>query len=127
MSEKHLRPLQFIPFYLLWIISAVVSVIDWLVLRAGVTAVAAVLANAVPMDWQIENNWFVRWIVPAVDNVGLIVFGIIAMVSIMAFDYLYRSALIKGTIKKRFIKVTAIQGIILLVGIVLVTISSWVM
>ncbi len=108
-EEKQLKPLQFIPFYLLWIVSGALSVLDWLVLRAATTAVAAAIAESVPIEVQIERHWFLRWPVAAIDKFALACFGIVAMVFVMSLDYLYRDALIKGKIKRRFAAVTAVQ------------------
>ena len=41
MSEKRLKKQQIAPFVLMWIASGMLSVADWLVLRAAVSAVAA--------------------------------------------------------------------------------------
>ena len=100
MSEKKLKPLQFIPFYLLWLISGALCVLDWLVSRTAVTAVASAIAASVPREVQIKRQWFLRWPVAALDKFVLAIFGIVAMLVVMALDYVYRDGLIKGKIKK---------------------------
>ena len=118
MSEKQLKPAQFVPFYLLWITSGLLCVLDWLISRAAVTAVATAIAASVPMEVQVERQWFLRWPVSALDQLAMVILGIAAMVVVMALDYVYRDGLIKGTIKRRFATVTAIQvGILLLSGL----------
>jgi hypothetical protein len=124
MSEKKLKPTQFIPFYLLWAISGLVCVLDWLISRAAVTAVASAIAASIPKEAQIERQWFARWPVAALDKFALVILGIIAMLVVMALDYVYRDGLIKGTIKKRFVTVTAIQVGILLLSALAIGISS---
>jgi hypothetical protein len=124
MSEKKLKPIQFIPFYLLWGVSGLVCVLDWLVSRAAVTAVASAIAASIPKEVQIERQWFLRWPVAALDKFALVILGIVAMLVVMALDYVYRDGLIKGTIKKRFATVTAIQVGILLLSALAIGISS---
>ena len=124
MSEKKLRPLQFIPFYLLWGVSGALCVLDWLVARTAIAAVLSAIAASVPIEKQIERQWFVRWPVAALDKFALVILGIVAMLVVMALDYVYRDGLIKGTIKKRFATVTAIQVGILLLSALAIGISS---
>ena len=124
MGEQKLKPIQFIPFYLLWGASGALCVVDWLVSRAAVTAVASAIAESIPKEVQIERQWFLRWPVAALDKFALVILGIVAMLVVMALDYVYRDGLIKGTIKKRFLTVTAIQVGILLLSALAIGISS---
>ena len=115
-----MKPVQFIPFYLLWIISSALSVVDWIALRGATVALADLIERLVPVERQIESGWYLRWMVRAANPCSLAFFSIFAVISILGFDYLYRSAIEKGTIKKRFALVTGIQvGILVLCGIVL--------
>ena len=117
MSEKTLNPIQFVSFSVLWMISGALSVLDWLTLRSAITDVAAVIANAVPMEFQIRNHWYLRWTVPAVDKFALALLGLCAFLSICVLDCYYRAGLLKGAIKKRFGLVTTIQvGILVISG-----------
>jgi hypothetical protein len=118
------RPIQFVSFYLLWIISSALSVLDWFLLRSALTAVASAIANAIPMEVQIRRQWYARWVVRAVDPCATAVLSVLLLVSIILFDYLYRAAIEKGTIKKRFSTVTGIQVGILIVSAIAVAISS---
>ena len=56
-------------------ISGTLSVLDWLTLRSAITDVAVVIANAVPMEAQIANQWYLRWTVPSVDKFALALSG----------------------------------------------------
>jgi hypothetical protein len=117
MSEKTLNPMQFVSFSVLWMISGALSVLDWLTLRSAITNVAVVSANAVPIESQIRNHWYLRWTVPAVDNFALAILGLCAFLSICILDYYYQAGLLKGEIKKRFGLVTTIQvGILVISG-----------
>jgi hypothetical protein len=114
------KPVQFIPFYLLWIISSALSIVDWMALRGATVALVDLIDRLVPVERQIESGWYLRWVTRAANPCSLTVFGILAVVSIFAIDYLYRTAIEKGTIKKRFALVTGIQvGILALCGFVL--------
>ena len=118
MDEKRLERQQIVPFVLMWIASAVLSLADWLALRAGVSAVAVAIAGSVPMETQIRWHWFLRWPAAAVDKFAVGCFGILAVLSIMSFEWIYRSALVEGVGKKRFATVAGIQvGLIVLSGI----------
>lgn len=116
MSEKKLKPAQYAPFILLWIVSAALSLADWFVLRRALVAVAAAIAQAVPVERQIERQWFLRWPVAALDKFALVICGILAMISIMAFEWIYRDGFIKGTIRKRVAIVMGIQVGLLVLG-----------
>ena len=115
-----MKPVQFIPFYLLWIISSALSILDWFGLRAATVAIADWIERAVPIERQIESGWYLRWMVRAADPCSLALFSIFSLASIIVFDYLYHSAIEQGTIKKRFGLVTAIQvGILVVCGLIL--------
>jgi succinate dehydrogenase hydrophobic anchor subunit len=104
----------------LWIISSALSVLDWMALRGATVALVDLIERLVPIERQIESGWYLRWVVRAANPCSLAFFSIFAVVSILGFDYLYRNAIEKGTIKKRFALVTGIQvGILALCGIVL--------
>ncbi len=124
MSEKKLRPVQFIPFYLLWGISGALCVLDWLVARTAITTVVSAIAASIPIEKQIERQWFVRWPVAALDKFVLVILGIAAMLVIMGLDYVYQNAMIKGTIKKKFATVTGIQAGILALSALAIFVTS---
>ncbi|MBL7200362.1 MAG: hypothetical protein ISS56_09455 [Anaerolineae bacterium] len=124
MSEQKLKPKQVFLFYVLWILSAILCVLDALSLRSAITAVAAAIANAVPIEVQIERQWHLRWTVGAVDKFALAILGIAAVLGIIALDGVYRGAVFKGSIKKRFATVTAIQAGVLIVSQLAVWIVS---
>ena len=124
MSEKKLKPRQFFPFYGLWLISAALSIADWLILRAALTSVAAAIADSVPIERQISGNWYLRWMVEAVDKFAWLILGILAMLSVMSFEFIYRTGLIKGKIKRRFATVTSIQVSLLILSQVVIWIAA---
>ena len=124
MSDKKLKPIQYLYFYVLWFVSGVLNIADWFALRAAISALAATIAQSVSMEWQIERQWFLRWPASAVDKVALVVLGIAAIVTWFWFDYYYRDALVEGRIKRRFGLVTAIQIGLLVVSLVVLGIVS---
>jgi hypothetical protein len=118
--EAPVKPVQFIPFYLMWIISGALSVACWMMLRAATVSVVALIERLVPMEQQIESGWYLRWAVRAADPCSLAVFSVFALASIVLFDFMYRTAIEKGTIKKVFFTVTGIQvGIIVVCALTL--------
>jgi hypothetical protein len=120
MSIKTLNRIQFVSFSLLRMISGALSVLDWLALRSAITDVAVVIANAVPIESQIRNQWYLRWTVPAVDQFALAILGLCAFLSICFLDYYYQAGLLKGAIKRRFGLATTIQvGILVMSGIII--------
>ena len=125
MGDKDLKPLQFIPFYLLWIISSALSLLDWALIRAAVTSLATVIAAAIPTDLQLRRQWSARWALRAVDPCTVAVLTVLVLASIISFDYLYRDGLIRGTIKRRFGIVTTVQASLLIVAGIIVTVSSF--
>jgi len=126
MSEKRLKKQQIAPFVLMWIASGMLSVADWLVLRAAVSAVAAAIAGSIPIETQIRRNWFLRWPAAAVDKFALACFGILAVLSIMSFEWVYHSALLRGKGRKRFLTVAGIQVGLLVASVIAIGIASWV-
>jgi hypothetical protein len=126
MSEKRLEKQQIAPFVLMWIVSGMLSVADWLVLRAAVSAVAAAIAGSISIETQIRRNWFLRWPAAAVDKFALVCFGILAVLSIMSFEWVYRSALLRGKGRKRFLTVAGIQVGLLVASVIAIGIASWV-
>jgi hypothetical protein len=104
----------------MWIISGALSVVCWMALRAATVSVVALIERLVPMERQIESGWYLRWVVRAADPCSLAVFSVFALASIILFDYLYRTAIKKGTIKRVFLSVTGIQvGIIVVCAVTL--------
>jgi hypothetical protein len=124
MSEKRLEKRQVMPFILMWIASAILSIADWVALRAGVSAVAVAIAASVPIETQVQHNWFLRWPAAAIDKLALGCFGILAVMSIMSFEWVYRSALLEGVGKRRFATVAGIQVGLLVISGIAVGISS---
>ena len=117
-DEKRLKPRQ-IPLLIgLWLVSSILSLMDWVALRASIASIAAVIANSVPIEKQIEGQWYLRWTVRAVDPCNVAILTTLAFLSIVGFDQLYRDAIWKGNIRRTFTVVTAIQvGILVASGL----------
>ncbi|HUT18405.1 MAG TPA: hypothetical protein VM366_04540 [Anaerolineae bacterium] len=126
MSERRLEKRQIVPFILMWAASAVLSVGDWLALRAAVGSVAAAIAASVSIETQMRRNWFLRWPAATVDKFALACFGILAVSSIISFEWVYHSALVEGVGKKRFATVAGIQVGLIVVSGIAISIASWV-
>ena len=123
-DEKRLKPRQ-VPLYVgLWLVSGIVSLLDWVALRAAITAVVAAIVGAVPIEWQVEHQWYLRWTARATDPCSIAVLTVLAFVTIIGFDPLYRGAIWKGTIRKTFTIVTAIQVGVLAVSWLTMTIAA---
>ena len=123
--EPKLKPAQLLPFYLLWLVSSILSIADWLLMRAAASATAVLIAASVPIQRQIEGRWYLRWVPPAVDKIALLVFGIAAVLSIMTFEYVYRDAFIKNKIRRRFAVITAVQVGLLLLSVAIITLTGF--
>jgi hypothetical protein len=123
MSEKKLTRGQLPVSCLLWIVSSILSLVDWFALRAAVTAVATAIAASVPMDVQVERHWYLRWPAATVDKFALVCFGIVAVASVISFDYLYRDAILKGKVKKRLVVIGGIQVGLLLLSLLAIWIA----
>jgi hypothetical protein len=124
MSEKKLRPRQIPAYWGMWIASSLLSVADWWVLRVATTGLSAAIAELVPIEVQVERQWYLRWVTAATAPFAWVCFGIIAVLSIIGFEALYRDGLIKGKARKRFTVVTSIQGGLLLLSLLTVAILS---
>jgi hypothetical protein len=108
----------------LWIVSTLLSLLDWAAMRAAFTAVVAVVVGLVPIEWQIENRWYLRWTARAADPCIVAVLTVLAFLSLIGFDYLYRDAIWKGKIRKTFAVVTGIQVGLLALSWLAVTLAS---
>jgi hypothetical protein len=104
-----MKPLTSVLPYLAWIVSGILTVLDWMALRELVVAIAVKIAKTVPMEKQIERGWFLHSIIPVVDRSAVLVLGVIGLALVLSFDYIYRTGLAKGVLRKRFGLITAIQ------------------
>jgi hypothetical protein len=109
MDERRLEPRQIALFYGLWILSIVLSILDWVALRAAISTVTAAIVNAIPIEFQIQHQWYARWTARAADPCAIAILTVLAFASIIVFDFVYREAIWKGTIKRTFGVVTAVQ------------------
>jgi len=123
-DERRLKPRQ-VPLYVgLWLVSGILSLLDWVALRAAITAVAAAIAGAVPIGWQVEHQWYLRWTVRATDPCSIAVLTVLAFVTIIGLDPLYRGAIWNGSIRKTFTIVTAIEAGVLVISWLAMTIAA---
>jgi len=115
-----MKPLSFASCFLAWVISSVLTVLDGIALRAVAVELAVLITNTVPIEQQAERGWFLYQILPAVDKFTVAILGVAALVLVLSFDYIYRAALAKGVLKKRFGVITAVQvGVLVGCGIVI--------
>ena len=126
MSEKKMLPRQLPAYWGMWIGSSILSLVDWWMLRTATTALAAAIAESVPIEVQIERQWYLRWVAAASAPFAWVCIGIVAILSIFGFEALYRDGLIKGKARKRFGVVTAIQAGLLVLSVLTIAIVSWV-
>jgi hypothetical protein len=110
----------------MWLVSAILSIADWFALRAAINAVAAAIAGSVSIEAQIRRGWYLRWPAAAVDKFAMGCLGILAVLSIISFEWVYRSALLGGKGRKRFLTVAGIQVGLIALSVVAVEIASWV-
>jgi hypothetical protein len=108
-DERRLEPRQVVLFVALWFVSGLLSLLDWVAIRAAFTAVVAVIVGSVPIEWQIEQQWYLRWTAGAADPCIVAVLTMLALLSLIGFDFLYRDAIWKGRMRKTFAVVTAVQ------------------
>lgn len=126
MDEKKLERRQIPAYILMWLVSAVLSIADWFALRSAVSAVAAAIAGSVSIETQMRWHWYLRWPAAAADKFAMGCFGILAVLSIMSFEWIYRSALLKGRGRKRFFMVAGIQVGLIVLSAIAMGIASWV-
>lgn len=122
-EEKKLKPAQLGLFYLLWLTSMVMTVLDVLLMRAAIAAIVAPLLAQVPWEYQIKHLWFARFSLPAIDSWFLALGGLAAFALIIFLDYHYRAAILQGRIAKTFGVVTAVQAGILLLSVIVIEIG----
>jgi hypothetical protein len=108
-----MKLLSLVALRLAWLLSVVLIVLDGLALRMVVIDLAAAIADAAPTEQQAERGWFLYHSIPAVDKFAVLVIGLAALASAIWFDYVYRAAQAKGTLRRRFGVITAIQASIL--------------
>jgi hypothetical protein len=94
---------------LAWLVSIILTILDWLAVRELVVAIAIRATQAVPMEQQIKRGWFVHNIIPAIDRFAVLGCGVIGFGLVMVFEYIYRNAQAKGVLARRFCLFTGIQ------------------
>ena len=117
------RLARILPF-LTWIISSILTVIDVAVLRTTIVTIADAINRAIPIEDQVQRGWLLRWPVSAIDQFAILILGAVALGLVISFDFIYRTALQKGTLKHRFALVTTVQiAVFIACGIVLVVLK----
>ena len=115
-----MKLLSFVTLRLAWLISVVLTVLDGIALRMVAVELAVLITNSVPIEQQAERGWFLYRILPAVDKFAVAILGVAALVLVLSFEYIYRAALAKGMLRKRFSIITAVQvGVLVGCGIVI--------
>jgi hypothetical protein len=115
-----MKLLSSVTIRLAWLVSLALTVLDGLALRTMVVDLAAAMADAAPMERQVQRGWFLYHMIPAVDKFSILVIGLAAFASVIWFDYVYRAAHANRTLKRRFSVVTAVQvGVLIVCGIVI--------
>ncbi len=109
MKTRLEETLTTVSSYLAWIVSFALTLFDWMALRNLVRAVAIMILATMPTQQRVEKRLFPQLIIPAVDQITAIVFGVVALVLVVALEYVYRNAAAKGMLRKRFGRVTALQ------------------
>lgn len=115
---KYLSPV--LPF-LAWLFSSVLIVPDWVAVRELVVVASMRVTGTVSFERQAESGWFVHSIVPAVDRFAVLVFGVVGLALVLAFDYIYRAAWKKARLMRQFSLITGIQvGVFLTCRVLLI-------
>ncbi len=110
MRAKLAEALTAASSYLAWIVSFALTLFDWMALRTLVRAIVTTVLVTMPTEQRVEKLLFPQLIIPAVDQVATLVFGVIALILVVGLEYAYRTAAAKGMLMKRFVRVTTLQA-----------------
>ncbi|MCP4537859.1 MAG: hypothetical protein GY832_12010 [Chloroflexi bacterium] len=124
MKTKLQKALTAVSSYLAWIVSFALTLFDWMALRSLVRAIVTTVLVTMPTEQRVEKLLFPQLIIPAIDQIATLVFGVIALILVIALEYVYRTAAAKGMLKKRFSLVTALQVGVFVVCLVLILIAG---
>ncbi len=122
MRTKLTETLTAASSYLAWIVSFALTLFDWMALRNLVRAIVTTVLVTMPTEQRVEKLLFPQLIIPAVDQIATLVFGVIALILVVVLEYVYRSAAAKGMLKKRFGLVTTLQAGVFVVCLVFILI-----
>jgi len=101
--------------FLAWFFSAILTILDWIAVRALIIDLAIRATEIVPFEEQVLSGFLHKWAIPAVDGFGVLLCGIVAFVLVMAFEPIYRQAQKEGVLRRRFARITAAQVVFFLV------------
>jgi len=118
-----MKHLAFIFPFVAWIVSGILTVLDWVAVRELVVAITVRATETVPFEQQVESGFLLRWIIPAIDRFAILGCGVIGLALVIAFDYVYRRAQAQGVLLKRFARITAVQVVVY----VLCKLAAWVL
>ena len=101
--------------YLAWPVSALLTLLDWIAIRALLIVISIRATEIVPFQQQVESGFLHKWVIPAIDGFGILLCGVVAFVLVMAYEPIYSRAQKQGIMARRFTQITTAQVVIFVV------------
>lgn len=95
--------------YVAWLVSALLTLLDWTAIRGLLITVSIRATEIVPFEEQVLSGYLHKWAIPAADGFGILLCGVVAFGLVLAYEPIYRKAQEQGILAKRFVQVTVIQ------------------
>lgn len=96
---------NYVVSFLLWLVTAGLMILDFLYGRLLIMG----LVGLIPLN---------RWLMSFIDRAGVLILGLIALSLILYLEYYYRQGVERKQLWSRFARVTVLQGIIILAGLI---------
>jgi len=111
--------LAILAYLLAWVTSIALTIADWMAARYVVRALAARILANIPTAVRVEKRIFPHLVLSAVDRIAILVVGVVAFAAVFIFEYIYRRAAAEGELRKRFLRISALQAGLLGICIIL--------
>ena len=111
--------------YVAWLVSAVLTILDWIAIRELLSIVAIRATEIVPFEEQVVSGYLHKWAIPAIDGLGILLCGVLAFGLVLAYEPIYTRAHKQGLLGKRFAQITVIQLAVFLLSGLLSTVLGW--
>jgi hypothetical protein len=98
-----------------WVVSTVLTILCWAVLRTTIVAIADVIRHAIVLRAAPEAGRLLGWAVAAADPFAVFGLGLVGLGLVLTFDGIYRKAHASGLLWRRFSTVTGAQAGVLVV------------
>ena len=96
-------------YLIAWGFSILVSILDWIVLRNLVLAIAENILSGLPTAERVAKRIFPHLILSAVDRITILVLGVLIFAAVFVIENYYRKSSVEKKLSKALFRVTTLQ------------------